>query len=186
MNNPLLGRLAIVYGPPDSHDPAAYLAEVAKMLVKYSTEQLEAAGDLILKTHRTRTYPTPAFIVTACEDAAYQQAPKLARAETFEERFPAWSDTAIAAADKLVHCAMGQVAARDGWVLGLHDFCRNNGRLPEHHELGALKADAAFVTRSANGQEDLGACGPALRRLAKSMVAKRGEIARSVLGGGQP
>jgi hypothetical protein len=67
--NPLLSRLAIVYGPPESADPAAYLAEIAKMIAKYPPNILEKAGDLILRTHRGKSFPKPNDIVTACEDA---------------------------------------------------------------------------------------------------------------------
>jgi len=69
MSNALLGRLCIVFGQPDSHDPAAYLAEVAKMIAKYPPNILEKAGDLILRTHRGKGFPKPNDIVTACEDS---------------------------------------------------------------------------------------------------------------------
>jgi hypothetical protein len=68
MSNPLLTRLGIVYGQPDSGDPVSYLAEIAKMLVKYPPHVLERAGDLIIRTHRGRSFPKPSEIVTACED----------------------------------------------------------------------------------------------------------------------
>jgi hypothetical protein len=69
MSSPLLARLGIVYGQPESHDPVAYLAEIAKMIARYPANVQERAADLILRTHRGRSFPKPNDIVTACEDA---------------------------------------------------------------------------------------------------------------------
>ena len=181
MSNPLLSRLATVYGQPDSHDPAAYLAELAKMLVKYSPAELEAAGDLVLRTHRSRAYPTPAVVATACEEVRKEASPRAHAGPV--DRYPEWSPTAFRNADRLIRSAMGQVAARDGWILGLHDFCRHNGRLPDQSEIGAIKECSAFLTACRRcTPNELGFFGAALSRFCQTMLERRRELAQAVLG----
>jgi len=178
MSNPLLARLAIVYGPPDSGDPAAYLAEVARMLVKYSDADLQRAGDLIIRTHRGRSFPTPAQIVTACEDAKPEPAPVQTKND------PAWSAAAFADADRLLKSDMGHRAAREGWALGLHDYCRKHRCLPTPAKIATIIGNARFVDRVASGEEPL--VGPfegALRKMARTFQDKRSEVAAKALEG---
>jgi hypothetical protein len=170
MSNALLARLCIVYGQPDSHDPTAYLAEVAKMLARYTAADLQRAGDHIIRTHKFRSFPTPAQIVVACEDARPQQMTPEMKGD------PSWSKEAIAHADRLVNCELGRRAAHEGWILGLHDYCRKHGALPPSAKVGVIISDARFVDGVADGSIDAGACAPALRRLAKTFQRKRGEI----------
>lgn len=73
MKNSLLERLAIIYGPPESPDPQAYMAEVAALIDGYSEQVLKAAGDAIIREYRGRGFPRPAEIVTACREACERQ-----------------------------------------------------------------------------------------------------------------
>ena len=75
-SNIMLERLMIVYGDPDSHDPKAYMAEVARLMRKYSDDTLRAATDHLLATHRGRMWPTPAQCINACQDVLEQNASK--------------------------------------------------------------------------------------------------------------
>jgi hypothetical protein len=181
MSNPLLARLAVVYGQPDSPNPAAYLAEVAKMLAKYGEADLDTAGDTILRTHRGRTFPTPSEIVTACEEvrALRTQVP---RSYTFEDSYPEWSAPRIAKADRMICCAMGKRAASEGWVLRLHQFCREEQRLPTEREIPELKASAKCFDEAYSlcCRGEAGVCSAALKRLGDAMLDKRERLARMV------
>jgi len=181
MSNPLLARLAVVYGQPDSGDPAAYLAEISKMLAKYSTAELERAGDIVIRSHRGRAFPTPSEIVTACEDARATMSPGQSRAETFEDKNPEWSKQAYAIADRLTAGELGKRAAREGWILGLHEFCRKHRRHPSTSEVHTIQKDSEFVTRCAAGVVDMGHFHGPLQKLAVAILGRREKLARRVL-----
>lgn len=180
MSNRLLTRLAIVYGKPDSPDPALYLAEVAKMLGKYSDTDLETAGDTILRTHRGRLFPSPSEIVTACEEARAAATPS--HKPTFTNDYPEWSEERVARADKMICCAMGKRAADEGWVLRLHQFCRENCRLPTEREIPDLKASAKGFDEAYRKccTGEAGPCSAALKRLGDHMLEKRNRLGRMV------
>lgn len=176
MSNRLLARLCVVYGQPDSPDPVAYLTEIGKLLKGYTETEMEKAGDAVLRNHRGRAFPTPSEIAGACADA---------RAGSSRETVPAfkdhnWTNERIALADKLIKSPMGREAADEGWILSLHDFIRENERLPEPREIGLIKAKArgfdeayAAVCSGAGG-----VCSAALRRLGDTFLKKREKYAR--------
>lgn len=83
--NIMLERLLIVYGDPDSHDPKAYMAEVARLMSKYSDTTLHDATDHLLATHRGRMWPTPAQCINACQDVLERDA---TRQPTQGHKFP--------------------------------------------------------------------------------------------------
>ena len=173
----LLARLCVVYGQPDSPDPAAYLAEISRLIDRgnYTGTELEKAGDRVLANHRGRMFPTPAEIMTACAET---RAAKTERVPD-SKLDPQWLAPAFATADMLIKTPMGRVAAREGWILSLHDFIRKTGRLPEQSEVGRVKAWArgfddayAAVCRGEGGM-----CSAALRRLGDTFLAKRDKYA---------
>lgn len=182
MNNSLLQRLVVVYGKPETSDVTAYFAELGKMLAKYAGKELELAGDLIVRTHRGRSFPTPSEIVTACEDVRASSSPIRPPASSFEEKNPEWSKQSFAIADRLVACELGKRAAREGWVLGLHEFCRKHHRLPSSSEIRPIEQDSEFVTRCAAGVVDMGYFHAPLQRFARAIMARREKLARKVLG----
>lgn len=178
MKNILLARLGVIFGQPDHTDPVAYLAEMDRLLKKYTESQLDAGADLVLKTHRGRSWPTPAECVTGCEDAMQARFDTLPRAPIPNEH-PQWTKQAIAVADRLIQCDLGQRAANEGWVLGLHDFCRKKARLPQLHEIAKIKvASKEFDHAYRMAQETGGAMGQSLVKLGATMLARRDRCAR--------
>lgn len=96
-----------------------------------------------------------------------------------KERIAGWSEKDIAIADKLIVGPLGREAAANGWILGLHDFCRHNHRLPSENEKGRVilessEFDEAFADCCAGRG---GAAGEALKRLGESMLARRNKYA---------
>lgn len=75
--NVLVKRLFVIYGQPDSHDPKAYIEEVTKLTDKYSNAVLSDAADVVISTHRYKTWPTPAQCVSACKQVIEEQADKV-------------------------------------------------------------------------------------------------------------
>lgn len=177
MANRLVARLAVMYGKPDTDDPATWFAEMDRLLKNYSHDELDKAADIVLRTHRGNRFPSVSEMLTACADARDDLAPKPKPVE----KYPDWTPEAIAKADDLIRCEMGQRAAGEGWVFALHTFCRKKGRLPQMHEIGGCIAEArgfdeAYARNAKSGD------GPqiALNKLGDSMIRMRaylGEIA---------
>lgn len=142
MSNILIQRLAIVFGAPThSEDPAAYIQELTKLLKAYTHPELDKAADMLIREFRPTTkkpWPTPSQICVAAADARdlLYPAPKA------EKAHPAWQPKAVEKADKLIQGQMGQEAGDNGWVLSLHDFCRNHGRLPNEADAYRCRVDA--------------------------------------------
>lgn len=181
MANRLVTRMCLMYGPPETHDDRAWFAEMDRMVKSYSDKELDAAAELVLRTHRGRGFPTVAQMLTACEDAREQHIPKPRPDPGYHE----WSKERIAEANRLIASEMGRAAAREGWVFALHSFCRENRRLPKTQgEIGHCKSigsrfDSAYRDcLSGSG----GQFGTALARLGGSMLARREELARVAMG----
>jgi hypothetical protein len=182
----LLDRLVVMYGKPETGDVPAYFAELSKMLVKYTDDELDRAGNAIVRTHRGRAFPTPSEIVTACEDVRAASAPARLPANSFEEKYPDWSKQAFAIADRMVAGELGKRAAKEGWILGLHEFCRKHRRMPSSFEVRMIQQDSEFVTRCAAGAVDMGYFHGPLQKLATAMVDRREKLAEKVLGKAAP
>lgn len=88
-------------------------------------------------------------------------------------------------ADELIMGPVGRKAARDGWVLGLYDFIRREGRMPTEHEtIGIVRAsrevgdyiDSIWRGDTFTLPADL------MRRIATNIQSKRTDLAKRVLG----
>lgn len=178
----MLEQLGIVYGVPDSPDPVAFLGKYAELLKRYSTTELEAGADRLISQRKFKSWPTVAECIAAVED--YRQDLHSRNAPEFQtkEAHPDWSQRAIDAADDLINCDMGRKAAREGWVLGLHDYCRANGALPEPREIVPMMNSARYIDRCAAGVEPMGLLAESLQKMAAGFLAKREKLAKRVLG----
>ena len=65
-----LNRLGILYGPPETPDPKAFIREYEAMLVRYSPEIIRSAGDHIRDNHTRRSWPTPGEVREALMEVA--------------------------------------------------------------------------------------------------------------------
>lgn len=135
---PFLMRLQTMYGEPDSDNPAAFLAEYARLLKKYSGSTLDKACDLVLRNNRYKTWPTIGECVSCCEDAIEKTTADAPR--NFGMKQPEWSPERVKAADEMIVSDIGRRAGDEGWILALWDFCREQQRLPRAHEVGSLVA----------------------------------------------
>ena len=177
MPNRLVARMCLMYGPPEPPNPEAWFAEMDRLVKSYSGRELDAAADLVLRTHKRRGFPSVSDMLTACEDARDELAP---RPVANKSTYVAWSKERIAQADRLIRCAMGRKAASDGWIFALHSFARDAGRLPNQHKISGVMRTARQFDEAyrdcANGNG--GIAGDALLRLGNSMLDRRDELAR--------
>lgn len=65
-----LNRMGILYGPPETPDPKAFIREYEAMLSRYSPEIIRAAGDRIRDSHTRRSWPTPGEVREALLEVA--------------------------------------------------------------------------------------------------------------------
>ena len=203
----LLEPFTAVYGQPNKPEYLeAFYREYAHILQKYSRAELFGAKDRLLHKFppgKFQRWPSIPDIVAACEDekastwvrvgvaaervVANSYTEKLRREK--EDR-DAWSPEAFIIADQLVQSSLGRLAASQGWILGLHDYCRRHRQLPDpvkdSKTIAAMKASALYVDDCLAGKVDMGLCAAALRNMARNMRAKRGKLRDLVLREDRP
>ena len=201
-SNKMLAKFGLMYGSPsrDPQEAKAIISEYARLMVQYSEPELEGAADKLIRTRKFRNWPTIAECIEALEDHRAEvyakNAPEL---QIARHPYPEWDRAAFAAADKLIQSVMGRQAAQEGWILGLHDYCRKHSKLPGPWEIGTMKEAANCVERGAAGVfPDLPPMDDAamarrqalflmpihetLKTLAGTMLTKRETLSRIALG----
>lgn len=88
-SNPLVKRLAIVFGEPKTEDPVGFLAEYANAFKGNSKDILDAAADVIIKQRKFRAWPTVAECLDAIDAAKKQIVRNGIRLEPIEN-FDEW------------------------------------------------------------------------------------------------
>lgn len=88
-SNPLVKRLAIVFGEPKTEDPVGFLAEYANAFKGTPKDVLDAAADVIIKHRKYRAWPTVAECLDAI-DAAKRQIVKNGLLLEPIENFDVW------------------------------------------------------------------------------------------------
>ena len=183
-SNKMLARFGLAYGPPskDPREAVAFLSEFARLLSKYDAAELEAAADKVIVSRKFRTWPTIGDAIAALEDARADSRERNLPEFRTAFAYPDWSHAAVRRAAELIRSSMGERAAREGWIVGLHDYCRKNGRLPWQYEIGPMIDSAEFVARCAAGAEDMGVMHKALMKLGQDFLVKRERLAQIALG----
>lgn len=89
-----------------------------------------------------------------------------------------WSADRVAEADELIRSDIGRQAAHEGWIVALHDYCRENRELPGIDRAGRLRK--AALRRAAQREEwaSLGVSPKILAPVARAMDAKRARLTR--------
>lgn len=110
--------------------------EYERALSGNKDEVLNRAVDNILRKTKFRVWPTIGECVDAVRSAAGEMNENFRdRAErAFDEKYPEWSKEAFAIADRMVKCKLGKAALEQDWLLGLHEFIRNERRYPNGTE----------------------------------------------------
>jgi len=184
INGKFIKPLISLYGELGTDDMDLVLSVYEKTLSGFSDAVLDGGFRIVAGSYfpsKRNPWPAPAICKRACEKVISEKQSAAPRAPE-KPRYPEWSEEAIRTADGLVHSELGREAAREGWVLGLHDFCRDHRRLPNRHEIPKIQAGSDFITRFAASADGLGYATMPLAKLANSMLAKREALAKRVLG----
>lgn len=174
----VIKRFLTVFGPPKTDNVEAMFAEYERALARNSTEVLHRAVDKILRKTKFRAWPTIGECVDAVQSAAGDlNEPLKDRAErAFDEKYPEWSTQAFDVADRMVKCALGKQALDEGWLLGLHEFCRRERRYPGPAEQRNIIRQTRVIDDCAAGQAEPGVMHQSLQKLAQSFVVRRNEL----------
>lgn len=177
----LIGTLEKRFEWRSEGEEAESKADMIEAFSAYSDEFLGKVAKDIRMTRTFRGMPTVGEINKVIARMAVE--PGGARRPTSATyTYPDWSPYAIDQADKLIQCDLGKEAAREGWIVGLHDYCRKNGRLPGRYDIGAMIESAEFVAKTAAGAFPLGVMHKALQKLGDAFLEKRERLARLALG----
>jgi len=143
---------------------------------------LEAAARRLVRTRKERYFPQVAEVLEVCKEIlneerrskpslAIEQAPKLDR---------------FAFAERLLDCNLGREAARDNpsWVVPLHDFIVENGRLPTGPEITRCKriAHDGEQIEYAITTGKVSALLPQMQRMRENIRDRRERFRRMLLG----
>lgn len=166
-----------------------WVGSVVKELGQMPREALARAADEIVRTRKVARTPVVAELVEACKEAEYWVKREKGEGQLPIDqqevlRFAVWSDERKRLADDLIRTPQGKTAAKEGWIRGLHDFCREHGRAPNEYEVRTIKADAeAFQTAYEKALRGGWPQAAALADLGGKMVRRGEELADMVLHG---
>lgn len=168
---------------------AAWMASLTRTLSFYSDEVLNRAAMRIVDTRDPkkdgRFFPLPAECTRVCREIASEEAREAPRLALSGPRANEWSDERLELAFDLCKSPIGIRAAREGWVMGLYDFCRREMRVPTESEARTLIHGARgfedVLERLRNGEANQFTA--ALVELGETIKAKRNDMAERILAG---
>ena len=143
------------------------------------------------KRQNEQWMPTLAECIKACRDAQFIVEGEKNKgrlplgAGPLEKKFAVWSEERRRLADQLVMTEQGKRAAKEGWVLGLHNYIREHGEVPR-----TAAQENALRVSSQEFEEEYRKClsggfglAKTLAELGTKMLARREELAEMVLHG---
>lgn len=138
------------------------IAEIARDVGEITPEQAQAAADALTRSG-AKSWPSLPKMIAALNAAKAPSAILSMGSGRYAQRLVdaeharlEWSAPVLAKADVLIQSPMGAQAAAEHWIVGLWDFCRKNGRLPDAHEAPGVKR------RSLNSRQKIMAGGKAM------------------------
>jgi hypothetical protein len=140
------------FSPPEMDgDVSLFFDELEDDLRPYTADVLALAARKIRRERKFKNFPPVAECLEACQAAHGELIKPEPRSEGRD--YPEWSASRIAKANRLICCDGGRQAARDGWIVRLWDFCRENERVPNRAEAEVIirKFRAAEAEFAENG-----------------------------------
>ena len=166
---------------PENADKTTIYGAYARALSQYSDRVLQRAADEMLATRSQRKFPLLAECLEACRNAQDEIAGEAKREndsarQSAKSKDP-WSPERVHLADGMMRSELGREAAKEGWIVSLHDFCREEGRLPNKFE--AERVRSAALARKAERErreQEFGGNPKLIQVVAKAMEAKRARL----------
>lgn len=163
---------------PENADKTTIYGAYARALSQYNGEVLQRAADGMLAARSQRKFPLLAECLDACRSAQDEIAGEAKREnddrrQTAKSKDP-WSPERLKQADRMINSDVGRQAAEEGWIISLHDFCREQGRIPNRFE--AEKVRSAALIRKAEREErerNFGGNPRMIQSVARAMETRR-------------
>lgn len=176
----LLARLGNIWPKRINEETLGdWISDWETALKSYDGWVIDAAATRMIASRTKPGYPFPGEVAEVCRQIIAED--RRGKPELLKASQPA---NPYKLADELIRGQLGKRAAREGWAITLHDFIRDNGRLPNEYETSRLVAvrDAFLENLNSclNGQGGL--LGRDLARLGKSMVEREHRYAATILG----
>lgn len=183
-----IGKLLIHY--PVRFDTEArqdeWIDSLTAAFRSYSADVLQRAAQRIVDTRTDRRFPLVAEIHKVCAQIIYDDGIKQQSLGVVQdpEKATPYSESRERWADTLVNGELGREAAREGWILALHDYAREHGKLPDRPGAARLKASVAGFERELDRCRGGGwELAPFLVQLGTSMLERREKLTDMVLHG---
>ncbi len=174
---------------PEGGDLAVVFAAYQRELGRYRSDVLQLAADQLIAKRNHRNFPLLAECLQACRDAQEQIAIQQQReAENAHKTNPKpsgdpWSEQRVRQADRMMASEIGRLAAEEGWIIHLHDWCREQGRLPNKFEGEKVRAKGLAIKAE---REEMarkgGASNPIVKSIARAMISKRNRLSAIAFG----
>lgn len=182
-----------VHFPPlaQGDDAKVWVASMERVLSRMEPKVLAKAAEIIIATRNPKRdgkwFPTPSECIAACDQARADlalenRAPLLSHGNRDQSPWASWrQDTA----DMLIKTEMGKRAVKDGCILTLWNFCRENGRLPSEDVYAQMIRGAdktlELIERIANETDGVA---QACARFGQTVLERRKQMAEFVEGKG--
>jgi hypothetical protein len=142
--NILIATFRTHFGAPEVDDMERFFDGYIRQLDRLSTGELTAVADHVLRTHKTRQWPTVGAVMDAVNATRDTAAAK------FDPPNPEFTKALrLKAAKQMILCDVGIQAAHEGWAEELYEFCSKRSRLPVGPERLDLRRYAdAFEARN--------------------------------------
>ena len=129
---------------PDGVDEAVILKAYRSELDRYTPDVLALGAEMMLKSRKHRNFPLPEECRRACIEAQNELAEQARRevenaGKHSKDDGDPWAPWRIKFANSLMNSDLGRQAALEDWIVHLHDWCRENRRLPDGFEAGSVR-----------------------------------------------
>jgi len=119
---------------PDGVDSSVIMKVYREEIERYGPEVIQAAAEHLIKTRKHRNFPLAEECRRACVEAQNAIAERKLAEKPRKMSSDPWSMDRIRQANQMMDSTIGRLAAEEGWIIHLHDWCRENGRLPNPME----------------------------------------------------
>lgn len=174
---------------PEGSTPEFIMDCYLDELKRYDEKVLESAAKRLIKARKHRNFPMPEECTRICDAVHEEFARKAEREGTgpairrTSKEDPAWSIPRIQAANRMMNSDIGRVAAAEGWILLLHDYCRANGHLPDGLAAEKVRRECLAILREQeNNAKRWGTNNPIVSRIAHAFEIKRKKLSALAYG----
>lgn len=157
--------------PNDTADANIAAGQYCEALAKFTPAQLAAGWTKLRDEHDRTAWP----LISECRKAV-MSASSVNNSTPIRNKWEDYEDFANGCMrDKLA------IRARDeGWLLGLWDYCRINGRMPWAQDIGKLREDARLANEAATSLDRANKLHCSLFHIWECMRAREARLSKLV------